>query len=51
MGVVGALYYARRGDIARHKRAMIGTYVGAILIAGAFTLVPGRIMHAVLFGH
>ena len=51
MGIVGALYYARRGDIARHKRAMIGTYVGAILIASAFTLVPGRIMHAVLFGH
>lgn len=50
-GVVGALYFARRGDIARHKRAMIGTYVGALLIAGAFTLAPGRIMHAVIFGH
>ena len=50
-GVVGALHYARRGDIARHMRVMIGTYVGALLIAGAFTLVPGRIMHAVLFGH
>jgi uncharacterized membrane protein len=50
-GVVGALYFARRGDIVRHKRAMIGTYVGALLIAGAFTLAPGRIMHAVIFGH
>ena len=50
-GVVGALYFARRGDIARHKRAMIGTYVGALLIAGAFTLIPGRIMHVVIFGH
>jgi uncharacterized membrane protein len=49
-GVVGALYYARRGDIARHKRAMISTYVGAILIAGAFTFMPGRIMHAIFFG-
>jgi uncharacterized membrane protein len=50
VGVVGALYYARRGDIARHKRAMISTYVGAILIAGAFTFMPGRIMHAIFFG-
>jgi uncharacterized membrane protein len=49
-GVVGALYYARRGDIPRHKRAMISTYVGAILIAGAFTFMPGRIMHAIFFG-
>lgn len=48
-GVVGALYYARRGDIPRHKRAMISTYVGAILIAGAFTFMPGRIMHAIFF--
>lgn len=49
-GVVGALYYARRGDIVRHKRVMIGVYVGALLVAGAFTLLPGRIMHRVLFG-
>lgn len=49
-GVVGALYYARRGEVARHKRAMITTYVGAILVAGLFTLMPGRIMHAVFFG-
>lgn len=50
LGVVGALYFARRGDIAGHKRAMIGTYIGALVIAGAFTLLPGRIMHAVVFG-
>jgi uncharacterized membrane protein len=49
-GVAGALYYARRGDITRHKRAMITTYIGAILIAGVFTLMPGRIMHAIFFG-
>lgn len=49
-GVVGALYFARRGDILRHKRAMITTYVGALLIAGVFTFMPGRIMHAIFFG-
>jgi uncharacterized membrane protein len=29
---------------------MVGLFVGALLIAGAFTLLPGRIMHAVAFG-
>jgi uncharacterized membrane protein len=27
------------------------TFCGALVIAGLFTLVPGRIMHAALFGH
>lgn len=50
-GVVGALYYARRHNIKAHRRSMLGVYIGGILIAGSFTLVPGRIMHAVVFGH
>jgi uncharacterized membrane protein len=29
---------------------MISIFAGALVIAGIFTLVPGRIMHAVLFG-
>ncbi len=29
---------------------MIFIFVGALLVAGLFTLVPGRIMHAVVFG-
>jgi uncharacterized membrane protein len=29
---------------------MIGLFCGALLIAGLFTLMPGRIMHKVLFG-
>ncbi len=29
---------------------MILTFSGALVIAGLFTLVPGRIMHTVLFG-
>jgi uncharacterized membrane protein len=41
---------ARRGDIKKHRRNMIGLYVGGILLAGAFTLLPGRFLHHVLFG-
>ncbi|MFT5923027.1 MAG: putative membrane protein [Flavobacteriales bacterium] len=41
---------ARKGNIKAHKRKMILLYVGAILIAGAFTLMPGRYLHHVFFG-
>jgi uncharacterized membrane protein len=45
-----AVILARRGNIRAHKRSMIGLFAGALIIAGVFTFVPGRIMHAVLFG-
>ncbi len=48
--VVGALRGAWTHNIAMHKRSMIVLYIGGMLIAGGFTLVPGRIMHAVVFG-
>ena len=32
-----------------HMYSMIGVYVGALLIAGAFTLMPGRFFHEILF--
>jgi uncharacterized membrane protein len=51
LGIVGALYGARNGKIVLHKRSMISTYVGALLIAGTFAFLPGRIMHAVIFGN
>ena len=33
------------------RNAMIAIFTGALLVAGLFTLMPGRIMHAVVFGH
>lgn len=33
---------ARRGRLGAHRRAMQITYVSACLVAGAFTLLPGR---------
>ena len=29
---------------------MIGIFVGALIVAGLFTFLPGRVMHAVAFG-
>ncbi|MFV3129783.1 DUF2306 domain-containing protein [Niveispirillum sp. KHB5.9] len=41
---------ARKGDIARHRKAMIRLYILALVVTGGFTLLPGRLMHSVLFG-
>jgi uncharacterized membrane protein len=45
-----AVWRARQHDVRKHRRAMMSLFVGALLIAGIFTFMPGRIMHAVLFG-
>ena len=45
-----AVLHARRHRVVNHKFSMIGIFLGALVIAGLFTLVPGRIMHAVVFG-
>lgn len=46
---VGVLH-ARRHAVGRHRRVMLWLFAGALLIAGIFTLWPGRIMHDVVFG-
>lgn len=45
-----AVLHARRHAVLRHRKAMIGIFTGALVVAGLFTFWPGRIMHAVLFG-
>jgi uncharacterized membrane protein len=45
-----AVWLAHRHDVRHHRLAMTGIFIGALVIAGAFTLLPGRIMHAVVFG-
>src|ERR1700693_2488062 len=44
------VWMAHRHRVADHRRIMILIFSGALVIAGLFTLVPGRIMHTVLFG-
>jgi uncharacterized membrane protein len=46
LGVAAAWQHRVRA----HRMTMISIFAGALVIAGIFTLVPGRIMHAVLFG-
>jgi len=40
----------RRGERITHQISMISLYIGGLLIAGSFTLMPGRLMHQWLFG-
>lgn len=40
----------RRGDVGAHQASMKSLYLGALFLAGAFTLLPGRRMNEVLFG-
>ena len=44
------VWRAHRHQVNAHRRTMIGIFTGALVIAGLFTLAPGRIMHTVLFG-
>lgn len=50
IAVPAAVLAARRRRTRTHRDAMIGLFVGALVVAGVFTFVPGRIMHALLFG-
>ena len=44
------LWAAHRHDIRRHRATMISLFVGALVIAGLFTLSPNRILGRALFG-
>jgi len=45
-----AVWRAHTHRVADHRRIMILLFSGALVVAGLFTLMPGRIMHAVIFG-
>ncbi|MGK0342584.1 MAG: putative membrane protein [Candidatus Azotimanducaceae bacterium] len=40
-----AFFAARQGNVKKHRNSMIGLYVGALVVAGLFTLMPGRLLH------
>jgi uncharacterized membrane protein len=46
IGVAGI----RRRNVNLHRRMMTGLFVGGLLIAGALTFLPGRLMWHVFFG-
>jgi uncharacterized membrane protein len=44
VGLPLALWRVRRGDVAGHARSMRSLYLGGVIIAGIFTLIPGRLL-------
>lgn len=45
-----AIAFVRRKQVRRHARMMTSVFVGGLLIAGALTFLPGRLMFALFFG-
>lgn len=48
-GSVLAIRSARRRDLSAHRAHVAGMYFGGIVVAGLFTLVPRRVMGAMIF--
>jgi uncharacterized membrane protein len=44
-----AIYRIRTGDAKGHGRAMKGLFIGGLIIAGVFTLLPGRLLGDLLW--
>jgi uncharacterized membrane protein len=44
------VYYAVTGRMQRHRQLMSGLYIGALGIAGLFTLLPNRMLGKMLWG-
>jgi uncharacterized membrane protein len=40
----------RKRNVIAHKRAMIGLFLGGLVLAGALTFLPGRFMFQLFFG-
>ena len=39
----------RRGQVQAHRQAMRGIFIGGCLVAGVFTLLPGRFLGTLLW--
>lgn len=50
IGIPLGVIAARRHKVAFHGRMMMGFYIGSLVIAGALTFMPGRLMWRVFFG-
>jgi uncharacterized membrane protein len=45
-----AIFAIRNRKVETHRRAMTGMFVGGLLIAGALSFIPGRVMFEMFFG-
>lgn len=45
-----AVHAARKHRVKAHRRGMVGLFVGGLLVAGALSFLPGRLMWQLAFG-
>jgi uncharacterized membrane protein len=45
------IWLIRRGHVVDHRKTMRGLYIGACVLAGVFTLLPGRFLGQLLWHH
>jgi len=50
IGRLLAVLHARRHDVRQHRIAMLMLFTGALMIAGVFTFLPGRLIHSAAYG-
>jgi uncharacterized membrane protein len=43
------IWYIRRGQVAAHRKTMRSMFFGACVVAGVFTLLPGRFLGRLLW--
>jgi len=44
VGLPVGIWRIRRGDVTRHATTMKPLYIGGLIVAGVFTLLPGRLL-------
>ena len=49
-GLFGAFWYLARGNVRGHRLVMQNLYIGACVVAGAFTLLPDRFLGNLVLG-
>ena len=51
LGLPRGIGYIRRGNLAGHRKQMKSMFVGGCVLAGVFTLLPGRFLGNLLWHH
>lgn len=49
IGLPVGVYAARRRNVLLHRASMIAVFAGALIVAGLFAVMPGRLIHETFF--
>jgi len=50
VSLFGAFWFLARGNVRGHRKTMQFLYIGACIVAGAFTLLPNRYLGQLVWG-